>query len=122
MTKKAKKILIIEDEKPMAKALKLKLEKNGFEVDIAPDGKEALKKLKGEKYHLALMDLVMPHMDGFTLLKELQDKKIKTPIIVTSNLSQKEDMEKAKSYGVKDFLVKSDTPITDIVKKVQENT
>jgi DNA-binding response OmpR family regulator len=122
MTGKTKKILIIEDEKPMAKALKLKLEKNGFEVDIAEDGKEALKKLKGKKYHLALMDLVMPHMDGFTLLKELQDKKIKTPIIVTSNLSQKEDIEKARSYGVKDFLVKSDTPITDIVKKVQENT
>jgi DNA-binding response OmpR family regulator len=122
MTGKTKKILIIEDEKPMAKALKLKLEKNGLEVDIAEDGKEALKKLKGKKYHLALMDLVMPHMDGFTLLKELQDKKIKTPIIVTSNLSQKEDIEKARSYGVKDFLVKSDTPITDIVKKVQENT
>ena len=58
----------------------------------------------------------MPEMDGFTFLEQL---KKKTPVIVLSNLGQSEDRERAKKLGAKDYLVKSNTPITDIVKVVK---
>jgi len=58
-------------------------------------------------------------VDGFGVLKHIKDKKIKTKIVVASNLSQEGDRKKAKELGAIDFLVKSDTPIANIVKKVK---
>ena len=114
-----KKILIVEDEKPMAHALELKLNNSGFEAKAVFNGEEALEILTKEKYDLVLLDLVMPKMDGFALLENLKKKKIKVSVIITSNLSQEEDETRAKSLGAKDFLVKSDTPIAEIVKRCQ---
>lgn len=114
-----KKILIAEDEKPMAKAMQLKLVSEGFEVSIAGNGKQALEKLAKEKFDLLILDLVMPVKDGFVVLEELKKSKRKMPVIVASNLSQEDDVKRAKSLGARDFFVKSDTPISGVVERVK---
>ena len=113
-----KKILVVEDEKPLAHALQLKFTHDGFEVDTATNGREGLEMALKNKYDAILLDLIMPHMDGFSFLQELKDKKIKTPILVLSNLGQSEDKERAKELGAVNYYVKSNTPIADIISAV----
>ena len=113
-----KKILVVEDELPLAHALKLKFSLYGFEVDTATNGKEGLEMALNNKYDAILLDLIMPHMDGFTFLEELKSKKVKTPILVLSNLGQAEDKERAKQLGAVNYYVKSNTPIAEIITAV----
>ena len=114
----AKKILIMEDEKPMARALELKLTNAGFAAARAGDGIEGMELLEKEHFSLILLDLVMPRMDGFAVLKALAEKGISTPVIILSNLGQEDDEKRAKALGAKDFFIKSNTPIATIVEKV----
>ncbi len=120
MTAQLKKILIVEDEKPIAKALGLKLNFAGFNTEVAVDGEMALEILAKEKFDLILLDLVMPRLNGFAVLETLKNKGLKTPVIVLSNLSQASDELKAEELGAVGFLVKSNVPIKDIVKNIQE--
>jgi len=113
-----KKVLIVEDEKPMAKALEVKLNKSGFAAKAVFNGQQALEVLTAEKYDLALLDLMMPEMDGFDVLSKIREKQLGIKVIVTSNLSQEEDIKKAKALGAVDFLVKSNVSLADIVAKV----
>jgi DNA-binding response OmpR family regulator len=115
-----KKILVADDERAMANALKLKLEHEGFTVDTAANGVEALNLLKKNSYELLLLDLVMPKKDGFAVLAEMKDEKIKTPVIVTSNLGQEEDQKKVAAFGVKGYFIKSNTPITELVSHIKK--
>ncbi|OGJ65913.1 hypothetical protein A3G69_01265 [Candidatus Peribacteria bacterium RIFCSPLOWO2_12_FULL_53_10] len=116
LKKGAKRILIVEDERPLSHALELKFTHEGFACTVANSGVEGLKEANTGKYAVILLDLIMPEMDGFTFLEQL---KKKTPVIVLSNLGQTEDQERAKTLGAKDYLVKSNTPITEIVKIVK---
>lgn len=109
-----KKILIIEDEKPMAKVLGLKLSHAGYETKIANDGEEGLKILENESFDLIFLDLIMPKMDGFETLGAIKEKQIKTPVVVLSNLSQEDDEKKAKELGAAGFFIKSNTPMSTI--------
>lgn len=115
MTANAKKILIAEDEKPMAKALELKLTSAGFQVKTVFNGQEALGEIEKEPYDLLLLDLLMPGTDGWQVLSKVKSKNIK--VIVLSNLSQEEDVAKAKQMGAIDFWVKSDIAISEVVEK-----
>ena len=115
-----KKILIIEDEKPMALALEMKLTHAGFSTKTVFNGSDGVDLLAKETFDLILCDLIMPKMDGFTVLAILKDRKIKTPIIVLTNLSQKTDEKYAKSFGAKEFFIKSNTSLETIVEKVVE--
>lgn len=114
----AKKILIAEDERAIAGALENKLNNSGFEAKTVVDGEEALKALETEKFDLLLLDIMMPKVDGFGVLKGMKEKSIRTPVIVLSNLGQEEEIQKAKDAGAADFLVKANTPIMDIVTKI----
>lgn len=118
-TSSGKKILIVEDERPLAHALQLKLAKEGYETQIALTGLEGQKEALTGKYDMILLDLIMPELDGFSVLQELQAKKIKSPVIVLSNLGQQEDKTKAMGLGAKDYFVKANTPIADIIKTVK---
>lgn len=120
MTITKKKILIIEDEKSMAQALELKLMHAGFKTKAVFNGKEGVELLQKETFTLILLDLVMPKMDGFKVLEILKKKKIKTPVIVLSNLSHENDEKWAKALGAKDFFIKSNTPIAEIVKRIKQ--
>ncbi|MDZ7744159.1 MAG: response regulator [Candidatus Saccharibacteria bacterium] len=114
------KILVVEDDKFLTSAYRAKLTKAGFETDTASDGEEAIEKLKTSVPDIMLLDLVMPRKDGFAVLKEVrgQDNLKDLPIIVTSNLGQKEDMDKAKSLGATDYIIKSDMTMESLVDKV----
>ena len=116
-----KKILIAEDERPIAQAMKLKLEAEGFQADVAANGKEAIEMLEKEKYSLMLLDLVMPILDGFGTLEALKGKSGVPPIIVSTNLSQPEDEQRTKELGAKEFIVKSNTPINELIKLVKQH-
>ncbi len=115
-------ILIAEDDTFLANAYRMKLKKAGYKVTIARDGEEAIKKVKEEKPDLILLDLVMPNKDGFETLEALKkDAKHKdVPVVITSNLGQKEDIEKCKKLGARDYIVKSDIALEELVGKIEE--
>ena len=117
--KTQKRILIIEDEKPMARALELKLTHAGFEAHSASNGEEGLMLLEKENFDLVLLDLIMPKLNGFGVLEEMKKKGIKTPVMVQTNLSQAEDEKRAKEFGVKGFFIKSNTPIAEIIEQIK---
>jgi len=115
-----KKILIAEDERPMARALELKFNNSGFEAKTVYDGEEAVVELIKGKYDLLLLDIMMPKKDGFGVLEDIKNKKINVKVIVSSNLSQSEDLDKAKKMGAIGYFVKSDTPISQVVEQVKQ--
>lgn len=117
--KSNKKIIVAEDEKPLALAMQLKLKKEGVEADVVGNGEELLAHLGQNHYDLIVMDLVMPKMDGFKVLESLHQSGNSTPIIVTSNLSQEEDKAKAMKLGAKAYLIKSNTHIAEIINQIK---
>lgn len=114
------RIIIIEDERAITKALQLKLTKEGFDVASVSNGQDGVNLMLKEKFDLVLLDLMMPQMDGFMTLAEFHKNSILTPVIVLSNLSQAEDEQKAKGLGAKEFFVKSNVSIADLVQHVKE--
>jgi DNA-binding response OmpR family regulator len=114
-----KRILIVEDERPLAHALELKMTHEGYDVCVKLTGAEGLQEALAGKYHLMLLDLIMPEMDGFAVLEALRQKGNKMPVIVLSNLGQDEDKQKALALGATDYFVKANTPILEIVTKVK---
>jgi len=116
-----KRILIAEDDKFIASAYKLKLAKMGFDVTVVADGQEAVDWLNKELPDLILMDLVMPRKDGFTALQEIKanDKWKNIPVIVASNLGQKEDVDRAAALGAAGYIVKTAVTISELVEKVK---
>lgn len=116
----AKKILVIEDEKAMAKALETKLKHEGFDAHAVFDGEQGVGELSKGHYDLVLCDLVMPKMDGFEFLEAMKQKKLKAKVVILSNLSQEEDKKRVSALGAIDFFTKSNTSLADIVKQVKK--
>ena len=119
---KAKKILVIEDDKFLSKVYEIKLSKEGYTLIFASDGNKGLEAIKSEEPDLILLDLVLPEKTGFEILEEVaKSKHLKAiPLIVISNLSQKEDKERAMGYGANDYISKIDSSIDEIVQKVKK--
>lgn len=117
----AKQILIIEDEATLAHALELKLAGAGYIVTIAPSGEEGLNALKTQKFDVALLDLLMPVVDGYKILKSLQDMPDAPATYVLTNLSQPEDKAKALALGAKDFFVKSEMTLGEIIEAIKKD-
>ena len=115
MVDEKKKILIVEDEKAIATVFELKLAGAGFVAMSVGNGEDALALLAKDHFDLVLLDLVMPKMDGFAVLEEMKRRGLATPVIVLSNLNQEEDKKRAKDLGAREFFLKSDMPITDLV-------
>ncbi len=115
------KLLIIEDDRFLASAYRVKFTKAGFDVRMASDGQEGLTALSQFHPDAVILDLVMPVKDGFTVLAEMKSSPDfrNIPVIVTSNLSQKEDIDKVKGLGAVDFVVKSDVSLDSVVAKVK---
>lgn len=121
-TEKEKHVLIVEDEKPMAKALTLKLESAGFAVTHAGNGEAALEALSDIQPVMILLDIIMPDMDGYEFIKTLRERDTTVPVVVMSNLSQEDDKDKMQDAGVERYFVKSDAQLTDIVQYVTDHT
>ncbi len=116
----AKKILIIEDEEILLELLQKKLTQEGYEVRIAKDGVEGLEKVAEEIPDLILLDIIMPRMGGFEVMKELQKKEefSRIPIVIISNSGQPVELDLAQKLGAKDWLIKTDFDPTEVITKV----
>ena len=118
------KILVVEDELMMRDLVVRKLNSAGFDVKIAADGKEALGVWRSEAPDLVLLDLVMPEMDGFEVLKQMRSDPnpvlANTQVIVLSNLWSNEDILKAQNLKIQGYLVKAYYTPEDILQKVNE--
>jgi response regulator RpfG family c-di-GMP phosphodiesterase len=115
-------ILIVEDEKPLLKALTEKFAHEGFRVLTAENGEKGAALALEVKPEIILMDIVMPKMDGIAVIKKLRaDPTTKAiPIILLTNLYDNERLAEAGKDGVFDYLIKSDWKLEDVVKKVKE--
>lgn len=115
-------ILIVEDEKPLIKALTEKFAHEGFRVLSAENGEKGVQLALEASPEIILMDLIMPKMDGMTAIKNLRadDKTKNIPIILLTNLYDNQQLAEAAKYGVFDYLIKSDWKLGDVVAKVKE--
>jgi DNA-binding response OmpR family regulator len=115
-----KKVLIVEDDEVLSRALSIKLTKGGFTVKIAKNGRDGLSLFKKFGPQLILLDIIMPVMDGLAMLKELRQDRAgkKVPVIVLTNLSEAEKTAEALEQGVHEYLVKTDWKLDDILKLV----
>ena len=114
-----KVILILEDESMLSKALRLMLEDEGFQVTVAPDGQVALEEIDNSDFDLVLLDLVVPGVDGYEVLKHIRNRNDRTPVFILSNLSQKEDVDKAIELGANKYFVKSDTLLSEVTQVIK---
>ncbi|HLZ14744.1 MAG TPA: response regulator [Candidatus Saccharimonadales bacterium] len=117
-----KRVLIVEDERPLSHALELKLQHEGWETVTAFNGQECVDAVGQQHFDVVLLDLMMPVMDGFQVLQQLQSMPNPPVVFVLSNLSQHEDEERVLSLGAKKFFIKSDTPLSTIVEEVKKTT
>ncbi len=117
----AKTVLVVEDDKYMREVLVAKLVRDGFEVYEAIDGSTGLDMTAKKKPDLVVLDIILPVMNGFDYL----EAKVKVPaiaqipVIILSNLGQREDVERGMKLGAKDYLVKAHFTPNDLIAKVQ---
>jgi len=117
---KNKKILVVEDEKPLSEAIKFKLERQGITALISNSAEEAMDILKKESVDLIWLDLKLPKINGIEFLKIIRDNpdwKDKKVIIVSASGSD-EMKERAKAMGILDYIVKNEMKLDDIIKNV----
>jgi DNA-binding response OmpR family regulator len=115
------KIMIVEDDAMISGMYKTKLTQDGFEVIIAEDGAGALTLAEKEKPVLIMLDVILPVLDGFSVLTELKknnDTK-KIPVIMLTNLGTDEDRKKGEALGAIDYMVKANFTPAEVSKKVQ---
>ena len=115
----SKKVLIVEDERPLAHALQLKLQHEKIDAQIATNGQECLDMIKAQKFDVVLLDMMMPVLGGFAVLEEINKMTDHKPtVFVLSNLSVHDDQDKVLSMGAKKYFIKSDTPLAVIVDEI----
>jgi DNA-binding response OmpR family regulator len=115
------KVLLIEDDLVLTEMYNLKFKEMGIDLLMAADGLSGLSLAKQELPIVILLDIIMPKMDGFAVLTELK-KDVKTkniPVILLSNLGQKNDIAKGKQLGAADYIVKATMTPSQIVEKVE---
>ncbi|MEA3399029.1 MAG: response regulator [Patescibacteria group bacterium] len=116
------KILVIEDDSFLQSLEVNKLTKSGYDLISASDGKEGVEKIKEPDIDLILLDLILPDIDGFDVLKQIRENEDtkETPVIVFSNLSEEKDVNKATKLGATEFMVKSNFTLDELVEKIQK--
>lgn len=121
MEKPKKKIFVFEDDDQLARVYNIKLSKEGYDVTLLASGEGGIEKISSEKPDLIIMDLMLPRKDGFAILEELKkDLDLATiPVIVLSNLGQKSDQDRALSLGAKEYLIKVDHSMMQLVEMVK---
>jgi len=117
----SKKIMIVEDDSFVLDIYQTKLSQEGYTVIEARNGVEAMKKLEKEKPDLLLLDIVMPYMDGIEVLKKIRERAdLKNlPVILLTNLSQKEEINVGLGLGASDYLIKSHFTPSEVMEKIK---
>ncbi len=116
-----KKILIIDDDLTFQKTMSSKLVTMNYEVESAYDGEEGLKMALANKPDLILLDIMMPKMDGLTVLKGLKSNKdLPTiPVLITSNLTSFDKISEGVALGVRGYIIKSNESLDTIANQVE---
>lgn len=118
-----KVVLVAEDDLFLRELCAKKLAKVGYQVVEAIDGSQAYEKIVGLKPDLVLLDIIMPGLEGFEILRRVRAHAVSevaaTPIIIFSNLGQDADRKKGLELGANDYLIKSNFTIDEIVKKIE---
>lgn len=119
---KKPKILIVEDDTFLAGIYANKFEREGFEVVLATDGEAGLKNAKKDAPNVVLLDILLPKLDGFEVLEKLKgDTGTRNiPVIMLTNLGQKEDVDKGLKLGAVDYLIKAHFMPQETVEKVKK--
>ncbi len=114
-------ILVIEDDKFLRELLVRKLSTEGFAVENAIEAEAAFRILAERKPDIILCDLILPGVDGFEIVRRIkaEPKTADIPIVILSNLGQKEDLDRAMALGAVDFMVKANFTLDEIVAKVR---
>lgn len=115
------KILIVEDDRFLSELITQKVGVEGYEVSLAMDGERAVEMAKAEQPNLILLDLILPTIDGFEVLKRLKEapETKNIPVIILSNLGQKEDVDKGMQLGAIDFMIKANFTPGEIISKIK---
>lgn len=115
------KILLVEDDSFVIDIYHTKLSQEGYEVIEARNGVEAMKKLSEVKPDLILLDIIMPYMDGIEALRKIKkDENLKKiPVILLTNLSQKEEISEGLGLGASDYLIKSHFTPSEVLEKIK---
>jgi CheY-like chemotaxis protein len=122
MAESARRVLLAEDDRFLRRAAESRLRQNGFTVLPAVDGEEALKVARAERPDLILLDLIMPKLQGFEVLKALKQDPATAPIpvIVLSNLGQDDDLKRAMELGAIAYFIKAHLSLQDLVQRVAQ--
>ena len=120
MPERARRVLLAEDDRFLRRAAEARLRQHGLEVLTAADGEEALRLARAEPLDLILLDVVMPKLEGFEVLRLLKEDAAtaRIPVIILSNLGQERDVAQAKTLGAIAFLVKAHLSLQDLVDRV----
>ena len=115
------KILLIEDDKFLRKAAEATLHRHGFDVLVATNGEEGLKLAKKDAPDLILLDLIMPKVNGFEVLRTLKSEPAtaQIPVIVLTNLGQQNDSVMARKLGALDYWVKANLGLEELAERVK---
>jgi two-component system OmpR family response regulator len=119
----AKKILIVEDDMFLQGLASTKLKKEGYEMFVAGDGTEASKILETITPDLFILDIILPGAtDGLGILKRIREniKTSKSPVIMFSNMSDDDNIKKAKELGANEYMVKSNFTLDELADKIKE--
>jgi len=116
------KALIIEDDSYISDMYKIKMESENFEVVIAEDGAKGLKEIEKSRPDVVLLDVVMPKVDGFSVLKTIKsnDNIKDIPVVMLTNLGQKDNVERGFQLGASGYIIKAHFTPSEVVKKVKE--
>ncbi|TAK95039.1 response regulator [Patescibacteria group bacterium] len=115
-----KRVLLVEDDTFVSNIYQVKLEKEGFVVALATNGLEAIKQLESGSFDMVLLDIVMPYMDGIETLKKMKadSRWQRLPVILLTNLSEREKIEEALGIGANDYLIKSHFTPSEVIEKI----
>ena len=115
------KVLIVDDDAFLLDMYSIKFKESGFSVEIAKNGEEAVAKAKSLNPDVILLDIVMPKMDGFDVLREIKKDNIApgAVIFILTNLGQKEDVDRGLKLGASDYIVKAHFTPSEVVAKVK---
>jgi len=116
------KILVVEDDKFLRELITQKLSREGYDVEEAVDGEDGVVKVKKENPDIILLDLILPGIDGFEVLAKIkEDSETKNiPVVILSNLGQREDVERGLKLGAVDFLIKAHFTPGEIIEKIEK--
>lgn len=115
------KILIVEDDRYISKMYQLKLSLEGYDVQVAENGKQGVDKVKEFMPDIMLLDILMPELDGFEVLKivKADDATKNIPVLIMSNLGQEDHVEKGMKLGAIGYVVKSQYTPSKVVEKIK---